>query len=71
MWRLSHVLDHRLEDVCERQVGEVRLLSHLDSAAPRGANRDAAVREADALGVARGARRVHDHRDRVSVGHLE
>jgi len=28
------------------------------------------VREADALGVARGARRVRDDRDRVRVGHL-
>ena len=57
------VLDHRLEDVRERQVGEVAVGGvELDARAVRGADRDGDLLDAHALWVAGGAARVPDGR---------
>eukprot|EP00962_Isochrysis_galbana_P028087 scaffold8851_cov115-Isochrysis_galbana.AAC.2 len=61
------VLDHRLENVSEGQVGQVGLLPEIDATAPRGADGDAAVRQAHALRVACGPGCVHDDGDGIGL----
>mmetsp|Transcript_103327 Transcript_103327/g.292760 ORF Transcript_103327/g.292760 Transcript_103327/m.292760 type:complete len:206 (-) Transcript_103327:636-1253(-) len=67
-------LDEELEDVRQGQVGQETVRRRHPALeqvhAPRHRGDDVAVRDHHALGVARGARRVHDHGDVVRRRHV-